>query len=855
MHYSSSRFIIVALIAACTLALLSATSVRADYHVTAVNQLPNGLAISLALSTPGPYASTDLNPLLFTVTHDTNSRLHIKVTVVNQTRWEIPTSVLPLPSADPVVHNPLYAFSYQMSPFSFAVTRTSDQSTIFNTTNHPFIMQDQFISLTTAIHPDSAIFGLGERVETLNLPRNHVYTLWNIDHSATDDDENLYGSHPFYLELLPNGQSHGVFLRNSNGMDVIVNQTTLTYNVIGGLLDFYFFLGPSPQLVTQQYHTVIGFSHMPPFWSLGWHQCRWGYANIQQVEDVVTNYSRAGIPLDVMWTDIDHMDAYHDFTFDPKNYPVAQVKAFVDKLHSQDQHYVVIVDPGIANITGYTPYDSGIAADIFIKRANGQDFIGKVWPGFTAFPDWFHPLAASWWEKSIQPWFDSVGLSGLWIDMNEISNFCDGQCESAPTVSEKKSLDVTFDPNNPPYHIHNSVDGKPLKTKTIDMDCNHHGGLLEYNTNNLFGFMESIATKQALENMLNKRSFVLSRSTFPGQGHHAAHWLGDNYSTWSSLMESISGILNMNLFGIPLVGADICGFNGDTNEELCVRWTEVGAFYPFSRNHNSIGQIAQEPYVWASVTRVSKTVLAARYSLLSWLSTQFFLSHSEGGAVARALWYNFPEDSATFSIHTQFMLGSALLISPVLTQGATSVQAYLPPSARWFNFWDYSPHSTTGMQTLSAPLEFINVHIAGGNIITRQQPQMTSASTRKTPITLVVAPNMQGLASGNLFLDDGVELTVGSNSLFATYSSEPVSSNSFSLIGVVAVKGQLDSITANTVINSIVILGSSSAVTSATLDSASLPASQISYNSQVFTVTFSGLNINVSNAFKLTWSH
>ncbi|KAL6481335.1 hypothetical protein MHYP_G00094150 [Metynnis hypsauchen] len=800
-----------------------------SYELAAISETEMGYSGKL-IRLQKTYYPNDIETLQLDVLYESNSRLRVKVTDPAKQRYEVPIDV---PVVKEKAPDPLYTVEFSKQPFGIVVKRKQNGAVLLNTTVAPLFYADQFLQMSSSL-PSNFVYGLGEhRSNFLHDVQWNTLTMWARD-AAPVELTNLYGVHPFYLLMEPNGLAHGSFLLNSNAMDVVLQPApALTWRTIGGILDLYIFLGPDPGSVIGEYLEVVGKPAMPPYWALGYHLCRWGYDSSDNTWDVVRAMRNYGIPQDVQWNDIDYMDRALDFTIDPVKF--STLPDLVKDLHIHNQRYVMILDPGISSTQpagSYLPFEEGIKQGIFINKSSGDTLIGKVWPGLTAFPDFSNPDTHEWWYQNLKNFHDKVPFDGLWIDMNEPSNFFDGSIDGCPSNALE----------NPPYTP--GVLGGSLRAKTVCASARQKI-TSHYNLHNLFGLMEAKASASALKKILGKRPFVISRSTFPSQGVHSGHWLGDNRSQWKDLYMSIPGMLTFNLLGIPLVGADICGFSDTTTEELCVRWTQLGAFYPFTRNHNTKESKAQDPTVFSPAAQTAmKEALLLRYSLFPFLYTLFHHAHVSGQTVARALFFEFPTDQKTYGIDKQFLWGKSLLVTPVLDPGVDYVVGYLPQGL-WYDFYTGDSLVSKGEEVkLRAPLDKINVHLREGSIIPTQRPNTTLWVSSGQPLRLIVCLTEEGLAEGDLFWDDGETLDTYETDQYA-YITFRLKENTMTS-EVVHSHLEASYITVETVS----FYGVKSAPTSVTVNS-----QEAAFNyaaNQVLTVSDLGLTLNQN--FVISWT-
>lgn len=573
---------------------------------------------------------------------------------------------------------------------------------------------------------DDHFYGLGEKALPLDRRRTRT-VMWNTDAFGYGlGTDPLYMSIPFFI-VLRRGLAYGVFFDNPYRTTFDLGHSSeewYSFEAEGGQLDFYLIYGPSVKEVVEGYTWLTGRAPLPPLWALGHQQSRYSYYPQERVVEIAERYRREGIPCDAVYLDIHYMDGYRLFTWDRSRFP--DPRGMAERLRGMGFRLVAIVDVGVKLDPLYPVFREGVLNDYFVKKPNGDLYVGRVWPGLCAFPDFTKPEVREWWGKQLAALVEA-GVEGIWLDMNE------------PSV---------FD----------------VPSKTVDEDAVHADGP-HAKIHNVYALLEAQATYEGLLKLRpNRRPFILTRAGFAGIQRYAAKWTGDNTSNWEHLWLQIPMLLSLGLSGVPFVGADVGGFAGRPTPELLVRWYQVAAFTPLCRNHACLGSYDHEPWFHGGfVKEAVRRVLELRYRLLPYIYS-LFREHSEKGyPVMRPLLFEFPDDEETYAIDDEFMLGPLLLVAPILKEGARSREVYLP-RGRWYDFWTDRVYEGPARVVAEAPLDRVPLFVREGAALPMWPPMSYVGEREPDPLFVHVYP---GSGSFALYEDDGetLEYTRGAYAL------------------------------------------------------------------------------------------
>lgn len=593
------------------------------------------------------------------------------------------------------------------------------------------------------------LYGVPEHAADLPLRAGQKYSLYNVDafQYSVNSTESLYGAIPFLMAYGPQ-HSTGVLFLNGAEMSVkLLDEAvpTCEWHAETGIVDVFFFPGPTPTDVQRQHATITGPTVFPPYFALGYHQSRWNYVNSRDVLTVNQDFDQHHMPYDTLWLDIEHQDNKKTFTWDSFKFP--DPLRMSQELQKSGRHLVTIKDPFVKEDSGYDVFRQGSAEDYFVLAENGGPYRGRCWPGKTVWPDFINGRTRAWYAHFFhENHYPGSRHIHTWVDMNE------------PSVFEEERGTM------PKSNIHITDDGRKVR----------HGEV-----HNAYGFYSLMAVYQGSLEALRepdhpevvgsnglpvpyaelRRPFILTRSFFPGSQRYAAMWTGDNTAKWSHLQNAIPELLSLSISNYPFVGCDVGGFFSNPSEELFVRWMQAGIFFPFFRSHNHFESRRREPWMVSVENQVHmRNALGLRYALLPYMYSTFYEAHISGDTVMKPLFYVFPEQPDLRESQSTFLLGSALLAHPVLYSAATEVSVVFPAFTMWYSFstGQLVNGAVGGGVSFPVDMSTIPLFIRGGHIVpVKRRVRRSAAAARYDPYTLYVALNDQGASSGTLYLDDG----------------------------------------------------------------------------------------------------
>jgi len=461
-------------------------------------------------------------------------------------------------------------------------------------------------------------------------------------------------------------------------------------------IDYLVMTGDSWAQLMTRYADVTGYPPMMPEWGVGFWHCKMRYRSQQELLDVAREHRRRGLPLSVINIDYFHWPAQGDWCFDPRDWP--DPARMVRELQEMGIQILLSIWPTVNPVSKnyYTMKERGW----LVRTERGLPFLmtfvdtKSEGPVNLQFYDATHPEAREFIWNQVREGYYRHGIKIWWLD----------SCE--PDIRP-------MDHDNLRFHIGNGLE-----------------------VANLYPLLHQQAFYEGMQAEGEQEMIMLCRAGWLGSQRYAASiWSGDIDSTFESLQEQVRAGLNMSLSGIPWWSSDIGGFKrGDVNDtdyfksdgfrELVVRWFQYGVFCPVCRlagvrevlDFANIRTLGADNEVWTygeEAYRIIAKYLSLRERLGPYILDQMRLAHEQGQPVMRPLFFDFEADPACIRVDDQFMFGPEIMVAPVVFQGMTHRNVYLPDGVRWTEAW--TGRTLEGGQdvTVETPLHLIPVYLRG----------------------------------------------------------------------------------------------------------------------------------------------
>ena len=526
-----------------------------------------------------------------------------------------------------------------------------------------------------------AHYGGGERGHRLNLNhRGDTLTMYNRQNYGYTEGDIRISQMGISIPYFVSDYGYAILFDDYNKANLVLGDTITYSSATPRPLSYYFINGHrSLQTATESFTELVGRQDLPPFWALGYITSKYGYHNQQEALGAIDSLKNAGYPvdgivLDLYWygkeTDMGRLE------WNPEQWP--DHKKMLADLKAQGVNTVLITQPYINKIGALDNYNMLAEEGMLVKDANGRTHDVTTWVGEAGMFDVSNPKTQQWLWNRLKP-LTEEGVAGWWGDLGE------------PEV-------------HPETMVH-------ANGETAEQFHNNYGNVwskIIYD-----GLRKDFPQMRPLLMMRGGTTGLQNYSVFP--------WTTDVSRSWGGFQPQVKLMLSAGMSGLGYMSSDLGGFAVDPenpiDEELYVRWVQMGAFTPTMRTH---AQLKPEPYHYPDSEEILKEYVKMRYKWLPYNYTLAYENATKGWPLARPL--NFTGENRNYKYYWQedeYLWGNNVLVAPVMEKGAREREV-LFPEGTWYSWYDASKKYEGGTLekiNVAAPIDQLPLFVRKGAFI------------------------------------------------------------------------------------------------------------------------------------------